>query len=94
MNKLEMRTGTLWVGEQEFPLTKTERNILAVLSDSKVKTYEDIYNYLYNTKVKELRKDYRRPIITATCRIRKKTGLKIVTRYDYGLMLGDTLCVY
>lgn len=94
MNYLNYKTGTLIVNNTEIELSKIETKILVVLSDNKLKTYEDIYNSMYNVDIKESDQSMRNSIKVHSHKIRKKTNFTIQTKSGVGLRLLNQLCVY
>lgn len=92
MNYLNERLGKLYLDNQIHELTKNETKLLVALINNKLKTYEELYEALYDVPCRGL--DNRKSIITAICRIRRKTGLKIVAKSNFGLRLEDKICLF
>ena len=94
MNYLNERIGKLYLDNQVFELTKNETKLISALINNKMKTYEELYEALYDVHCKELYIEYRRPIITTVSRIRRKTGLRIIAKNNFGLRLEDNICLF
>lgn len=94
MNKLNYKLGILYRDDKEYYLTTLENKMLNELKNNEVVTYENVYNAMYHTDVRNLKMKYRRVLQVRASRIRKKTGLKIKSKQDVGLRLEDKICVY
>jgi hypothetical protein len=94
MNKLNYRLGVLYRDDKEYYMTILENEMLYRLKTNELITYETLYNGIYKTDVKTLKKRYRRVLQMRASRIRKKTGLKISSKNDIGMRLEDKICVY
>ena len=93
MNILNYKTGELIIDRKKIQLTKMESKIIFVLINNRLITYEEIYNYMYSTDVKgTLERQMTQCINTHICRLRKK-GLKIMTKYNFGVRLIDKICL-
>ena len=93
MNIFNYKLGELIINGKKYQLTKIQSKILFILSNNKLNTYEEIYNYIYQTNITDrLNRQKTRSINTHICRLRKK-GLKITTKYNYGFKLIDKLCI-
>lgn len=93
MNIFYYKTGELIINSKKYQLTKSQSQILFVLINNKLNTYEEIYNYLYKTDVAEtLDRQMTRSINVHICRLRKY-GLNIQTKYNYGMRLLDKVCL-
>lgn len=93
MNIFYYKTGELIIDCKKYELSPYETKILFVLMNNRINTYEEIYNYLYDTDVKgKIDRNLIRCITAHICRMRKK-GLHIQVKYDFGMRLLDKICL-
>lgn len=92
MNYFNYKNGELIINNKKHQLTKTQTELLMLLLNNKLNTYEDIYNYLYKTNITKLEIQLRKSINTNIYRLRKK-GLKIITRREFGFILKDKIYI-
>lgn len=90
MNYLNERVGKLYYQNKTYELTKNETMILSALLDNKLKTYDKLYEVLYAVPCTTDRK----PIIDTISRIRRKTGIKIICKTNFGVRLEDKICLF
>lgn len=90
MNYLNERVGKLYYQNKTYELTKNETMILSALLDNKLKTYDKLYEVLYAVPHTTDRK----PIIDTISRIRRKTGIKIICKTNFGVRLEDKICLF
>ena len=92
MNYLNERIGRLYYQDKSYELTRNETKILSELLDNKLKTYEKLYEVLYEVPCTTL--NTRKPIIDTISRIRRKTGIKIICKTNFGVRLEDEICLF
>lgn len=88
--EINKRTGEVNIENKTYHLTKAELNLLAVLDQNKIVTYEELYNGVYGLRVNEISKSERGGLSTIITRIKHKTGLKVKNYSGYGYKLGGT----
>lgn len=94
MNYLNERVGKLYYQDKTYELTKNETMILSALLDNKLKTYDKLYEVLYAVPCTTACTTDRKPIIDTISRIRRKTGIKIICKTNFGVRLEDKICLF
>ena len=85
--EINLRTGELYHEGNKYYLTQYEMKALNRLKAPGIVTYEEIYEALYNMKVRKLEISDRCRISTIISRLKKKTGLMITSHVGYGYEL-------
>ena len=88
--EINERTGEVVINQKKYHLTRYEVAALVELKKPGVRTYSDMYEAIYNTKVNKVEPADRNCIKNIVSRVKNKTNLKIRTFSGYGYELGGT----
>lgn len=89
----EIRNGWVYTRKKKIELTPLENRLLQVLSNNKLNSVHDIYEYVFPNERFEYSPDPYTPIRIHKSRLQKKLNLKINTVNKRGYELVNTVLI-